>query len=438
LPGIQLISRRFNLTDTSAFKQKLLEWGSQFNSFLLLDNHGYPGRWNKLEMLAGIGSLATISAMAGEEAIAKLDAFSKQWKGYWLVGHLGYDLKNETEPGLFSQYENTIGFADLSFTLPQCMVQLGKNSAEIIVQDNSLDAESIFSDITSTEIKNHIEQHPCMQFAATHTRQSYLETVESIRQHIRRGDCYELNFCMHYHAQCIGVDPLALYHSLSARSPNPFGALYRQDDSWVVCASPERYILKVGSSIWSQPIKGTAPRGSEDSLDDYLRKSLAESKKDRVENVMVVDLVRNDLSRVCRRGSVQVEELFGIYAYPKVFQMISTIRGELDASKSFADIVRSTFPMGSMTGAPKRSVMQLTDAYEKAGRGLFSGALGYIDPSGDFDFNVIIRSILLNTQTGNVHYAVGGGITWQSKAESEWEECQLKASAIKAVFGITD
>ena len=149
---------------------------------------------------------------------------------------------------------------------------------------------------------------------------------------------------------------------------------------------------------------------------------------------MVVDLVRNDLSKICREGTVQVEELFGIYSFPQVHQMISTITGELQPGLSFADIIKQTFPMGSMTGAPKKKVMELIEQYENTRRGIFSGAVGYIKPGGDFDFNVVIRSILYNQATQYLSYLVGSAITFYSKAAEEYEECLLKAEALKKVF----
>ena len=164
------------------------------------------------------------------------------------------------------------------------------------------------------------------------------------------------------------------------------------------------------------------------------RSQLFHSEKDRSENVMVVDLVRNDLSRICREGSVTVDELYGVYPFPQVYQMISTVSGELQNDISFTEIIRATFPMGSMTGAPKRNVMKMIEEYEKTKRNIFSGALGYITPKGDFDFNVVIRSVMYNASLKYLSFQAGSGITFYSEAESEWEECLLKAEAIKNVL----
>ena len=211
--------------------------------------------------------------------------------------------------------------------------------------------------------------------------------------------------------------------------------MYKLDDKFLVCASPERYLKKVGSKIFSQPIKGTSKRNVKDTdEDEKSKKDLIESEKETSENVMVVDLVRNDLSKVCVEGSVKVEELFGVYSFPQVHQMISTVSGTVSAQVKFTDILKATFPMGSMTGVPKKRVMGLIEQYEKTKRGLFSGSLGYINPEGDFDFNVVIRSILYNQSAKYVSIQAGSAITYYSDAEKEYDECLLKIEAMKKVL----
>jgi para-aminobenzoate synthetase component 1 len=266
-------------------------------------------------------------------------------------------------------------------------------------------------------------------------REEYIGIIQKLQQHILRGDCYEINFCQEFFAENVSADPLAIYRSLSNMSPNPFAAFYKLDDKYLLCASPERFLKKTGNKIFSQPIKGTWQRNVADAvLDKENKELLYNSSKDRSENVMIVDLVRNDLSRICEEGTVTVEELFGIYSFPQVHQMISTISGRLRPGIQFMDAVRATFPMGSMTGAPKRRVMELIEQYEKTRRGIFSGAVGYITPEGDFDFNVVIRSILYNESRRYLSFPAGSGITWYSDPGNEYEECLLKAAAIRKVL----
>jgi para-aminobenzoate synthetase component 1 len=262
-----------------------------------------------------------------------------------------------------------------------------------------------------------------------------MDTVEKLRRHILRGDCYEINFCQEFLARDVVTDPIRLYRQLSHLSPTPFGAYYKVKDRFLLCASPERYLSRQGPLLLTQPIKGTSGRDiSDPRQDEKSRELLLHSQKERSENVMVVDLVRNDLSKVCLEGSVRVEELFGIYSFPQVHQMISTVTGIPTPDKSWVDMIRATFPMGSMTGAPKRRVLELIETYEKGKRGLFSGAVGYVTPERDFDFNVVIRSILYNHSNRCLSFTVGSGITFYSDPQKEYEECMIKASAIKKVL----
>jgi para-aminobenzoate synthetase component 1 len=267
------------------------------------------------------------------------------------------------------------------------------------------------------------------------SREEYISKIKALQVHILRGDCYEINFCQEFFAAGAELEPFAVFEQLMALSPNPFSALYRLNERFLLCASPERFLARKGARVISQPIKGTIQRHLTDkAADDALKDSLRQSAKEQAENVMVVDLVRNDLTRICKPATVSVDELFGIYSFPQVHQMISTVSGELREDVSFSQIIEATFPMGSMTGAPKYRVMQLIDAYEPSARGIFSGSVGYKRPGGDFDFNVVIRSIMYNQSTAALSYQVGSGITFYSDAEREWEECMLKAEAIRKVL----
>jgi len=369
-----------------------------------------------------------ISTIAGS-ALKELEQFIMERKS-WLFGHLSYDLKNEIE-ALCSGRIDQVGFPDLFFFEPEVIIRLSGDEMNIEADD----AAAIFDQVEKTvntplppsdsivEIKNRI------------SKEQYVDYVQKLQKHIARGDCYEVNFCQEFFAEKAIIDPLFVYKKLSGASPNPFSALYRVHDKWLICASPERFLKRNGSTVISQPIKGTSRRVTDDMNEDELNKqTLYNSTKDRSENVMVVDLVRNDLAKVCREGTVHVDELFGIYSFPQVHQMISTVSGELKPQASFEEIIRATFPMGSMTGAPKKRVMELIEQYEQTRRGIFSGAVGYITPNGDFDFNVVIRSIMYNDSSKYLSFQAGSGITFYSQAEQEWEECLLKAEAIKKVL----
>ena len=263
-------------------------------------------------------------------------------------------------------------------------------------------------------------------------KDEYIETVKKIQQHIVRGDCYEINFCQEFYADDVVINPFSVYRKLSALSPNPFSAFYKYEDKYLMCASPERFLKKTGRTIISQPIKGTAKRiHNDEKTDEQQKNDLSVNEKERSENIMIVDLVRNDLAKICTEGSVFVKDFLSIYSFPQVHQMISTITGNLKENITLAEIFSATFPMGSMTGAPKKRVMELIEKYEKTKRGLFSGSIGYMNPEGDFDFNVVIRSVLYNQSKKYLSIQAGSAITFKSVPENEYEECLLKVAAIK-------
>ena len=422
-------SSTFTIPNFYEFKIQLLNWVSQFNSFCFLDNQQYHFDNPNFECLVAAGCKKSSTLQSGN-AFEQLKTFAKA-NNEWLFGHLGYDLKNETEQ-LTSQNFDELQFADVHFFVPKIVLQLTKTSLTIFSDDES--ASDIFNAILTSSNKINEEPTPKITIKNRLSKEAYLQTIEKLRQHITKGDCYEINFCQEFYAENAVINPLAIYSKLSNASPTPFSGFYKVDDKYGICASPERYLKKEGNKIISQPIKGTAKRSKNSAEDECNKTELRNSPKERSENVMVVDLVRNDLSRVCKQGSVKVEELFGIYSFPQVHQMISTIVGEVDDDVHWTDIVKHTFPVGSMTGAPKKRVMQLIEQYEKTKRGLFSGAIGYVTPSGNFDFNVVIRSILYNATNKYLSFTTGGAITFNSNAESEYAESMLKAEVMKRVL----
>jgi para-aminobenzoate synthetase component 1 len=326
---------------------------------------------------------------------------------------------------LSSQNEDHIGFENFFFFVPQILVILSFNKVTIAV-DEKEDAGEILKQIYCVLVNITVFTKPVLKSRIS--KGKYLETVSKLQQHILRGDCYEICFCQEFFAEETQFDPVNVFQRLSATSPNPFSAFYRSGEKYLICASPERFLKKTGDTIFSQPIKGTAKRSK--IADENEKHQLRTNEKERAENVMIVDLVRNDLSKICVEGSVRVKELFEIYSFPQVHQMISTIEGKLVENIPFSEILKATFPMGSMTGAPKKRVLELIEKYEQTKRGLFSGSVGYISPGGDFDFNVVIRSILYNAENQYLSVPVGSAITWKSNPEKEFEECENKIEGI--------
>ena len=265
-------------------------------------------------------------------------------------------------------------------------------------------------------------------------KEEYHEKVTAILQHIHRGDIYEANFCMEFYTENAHLEPVEIYQKLNAISRPPFATYFKNNHQFLLCASPERYLRKEGNRVISQPIKGTAKRHSDKVSDEQSKTELAQNPKERSENVMIVDLVRNDLSHTATKGSVIVEELCEIYSFEQVHQMISTIVSTVEDATSPIEILKTTFPMGSMTGAPKISAMKIIEDLEATKRGLYSGAIGYFTPDNDFDFNVVIRSILYNAENEYLSFSVGSAITSQAVPEQEYEECLLKAKAMFEVL----
>lgn len=419
----------FPVDNFNIFKIQMLNWVNRFNIFCLLDNRHYDFSKPAFECLLAAGSKAGIEVQVGN-AFEELEHFYSVNKNEWLFGHLGYDLKNETEK-LSSSHVDGIGFGDMHFFVPEFVIELGDSNVKIY-GDNG---ETVYSQIinSATEITAHVKTVAVVKNRIS--PENYRGIIEKLRQHILRGDCYEINFCQEFFAENATIDPLYIYSRLTELSPNPFSVYYKFNTRYCLCASPERYLKKEGNKIFSQPIKGTAKRDLNNAAADELSKNyLLQSGKEKSENVMVVDLVRNDLSKICKAGTVQVDELFGLYSFPQVHQMISTVSGETEDGLNWIDCIRATFPMGSMTGAPKKKVMELIEQYEQTKRGLFSGAIGYIKPGGDFDFNVVIRSMLYNATEKYLSFQTGGGITYNSDAALEYEESLLKAEAMVNVL----
>jgi para-aminobenzoate synthetase component 1 len=415
------------------FKQQMLSWGNQSNICCFFDNNRYSSAYNRYEAILAAGALDTLSCNAGT-AFSQLQQFYSTHSD-WLFGHLGYDLKNEVFAGLTSGNTDGLHLPDLFFFRPETVVLL--KGEEVSIGGWNLDqpgAEAIFSAIQHCELKVAGKAVSNTHISAHINRDQYIDAVHALQAHIRRGDCYEVNFCRENFIRDTAADPVELFKRLNQLSPAPFSAYYHFDDKYLVCSSPERFLQKKGPSLISQPIKGTIKREPDVLKDKERRLELLHNSKERAENVMVVDLVRNDLSHTALQGSVQVAELFGIYSFAQVHHMISTVTANPDPAWPVTELIRQAFPMGSMTGAPKRRVMELIETYEQSRRGLYSGAVGYIAPDGDFDFNVVIRSILYNAGDRYLSYQTGSAITYYASAEQEWEECLLKAAAMKKII----
>ena len=403
-------------------KMKMLNWANQFNIFCLLDNNRYSFEQPAFECLLAVGCERSYTFTGVNDFDALQHFFDENPS--WLFGHLGYNAANSS----YAKTTNGDGaFGKGFFFEPEIILKLAGNNIEVI-KSNKL-ADIILKEIANVE-SGYVEKSNYLNIIPVFSKEEYFTKIETLRQHIKRGDCYEINFCQQFVSENAVIDVVNTYQKLSTISPAPFGTFYKRDNSYCLCASPERFLQKKGNQLISQPIKGTSRREADPVKDEANKNYLIQSTKEKSENVMVVDLVRNDMSMVCKKGSVKVKELFGIYSFPQVHQMISTVQGTLAADKTFTNAIEACFPMGSMTGAPKKRVMELIEKYETTRRGLFSGSIGYITPTADFDFNVVIRSIFYNDVKKQVSFFAGSGITFYSNAEDEYNECMMKAQAI--------
>jgi len=404
----------------------------RFDKLAFFDSQHYQNdAYSRFEKRLAIGcnqifELPSHEKFEGEQ----FESFRNQSK-HGVYGVFSYDLKNSFEQ-LESNNTNEGNWPLVAFFEPEWVVDWVNNRWELILGNKAKWEELLhdFEDSSSPEM----EKFEALQLEFSTSFEDYEKHFNAIKNHIRRGDIYEMNYCIQAEAKEAVINPIAVFQKLQSLSAAPFSAFFKFDNCYLLSSSPERYLAKRDNKIISQPIKGTAKRMLDPEFDQQAAVALANNAKEQQENVMIVDLVRNDLSRTAANGSVKVEELFGIYTFPAVHQMISTVVSELKPNISFEELLATTFPMGSMTGAPKISAMQIAENQENFARAWYSGALGYIEPNGDFDFSVVIRSILYHQTLHYVTLAVGSAITIHAEAEAEYKECLLKAEKLMKAF----
>lgn len=419
------------ISNPEQFKQQLLTWSQQFREVVFLDSNSHTKQYLSFDCLLAVDAFTSLKTDF-ENAFDDLKQYQAITKD-WLFGYLSYDLKNDVE-NLSSSNFDGLNFPDLFFFQPKKIFLLKGNQLEIkylFLCDDEV--EDDYNEIVETQ-KSEVKSQESLEIRQRISKEFYIEKVKKMLNHIHVGDMYEANFCMEFFAENAIINPLEKFQKLNEISQAPFSVFFKNNKQFLLSASPERYLKKVEETVISQPIKGTSKRFSDPIEDEISRQYLENDPKERAENIMITDLVRNDLSHTAQKGSVEVVELCKIYSFLQVHQMISTITSKIDSQYSPIDVLRTTFPMGSMTGAPKISVMKIIENLEETKRGLYSGAVGYFTPEGDFDFNVVIRSILYNQENQYVSFSVGSAITSQSDPEKEYEECLLKAKAMHEVL----
>lgn len=423
--------------NVALFKEQLLYWSNQFREVVVLDSNIESNENQLYKSYDLVVAVEAFTSIQTDYEKAFEDVYQYQSKANdWLFGYLSYDLKNDVEH-LKSQNFDGLEFPDLYFFQPKKIFLLKGDTVEIQYL-NMCDDEiaSDFEEIIQSQKSKVKSQKLPINIQQRISKENYLKKTEKMLTHIHRGDIYEANFCMEFFAEDTNIEPVEIYQKLNQISASPFAAYFKKNQHYLLSASPERYLKKEDEKVISQPIKGTAKRNLDIELDEQNKMNLQNNPKERSENIMIVDLVRNDLSHTATKGSVEVEELCKIYTFKQVHQMISTIVSNVEHTTSPIEILRTTFPMGSMTGAPKISAMQIIEELEETKRGLYSGAVGYFTPTGNFDFNVVIRSILYNSKKKYLSFSVGSAITSEAIPEKEYEECLLKAKAMFEVLQV--
>lgn len=416
-------------------RNKLLNYSQQFDTSFFYDsnadvNNASPLSYRSYDFLLALGVNRKVKFNTGQH-FNDLQDFQDANKT-WLFGYLSYDLKNEIEE-LYSKNENALALPLAQFVEPQLVIAIKGNKLDVIALDEKMQLQEIAMKIQQQSALIN-EAYPSSTIHQKTSKEEYIKAFEQFQQQITYGNIYEVNYCIAFETQIVHQNWIGLYSSLNKISKAPFSAYIKVGNAIIICASPERFIKKEGNKLISQPIKGTAKRGFSLEEDQKNKNVLQHSEKERTENVMITDLVRNDLSKHAARNAVEVQELFGIYTFKQVHQMISTVTANIKEESNYINVIKDAFPMGSMTGAPKIMAMKLIEQHEEMKRGLYSGALGYIDPSNNFDFNVLIRSIVINAATHQAQFCVGSAITAKANALDEYQECLLKANALFKVL----
>ena len=421
-------STTVSLPDIELFKQQALQWANRFHVVCLLDSNQYPHKTSRSkEWMLAIDAVDEITS--SEDSFQQLKAFHEQ-AGSTIFGFLSYDLKNQTEQ-LESKNRDDLKFPELFFFKPRYIFEITEN--KLTVNRNYPETFELI-EVIRRETLDFKQKTLATTLRTRTSKEVYLKNIEEIRVQIEAGDFYELNYCNEFYAEGAAIQPVQTFLELNEKAKAPFSSFFKLDDKYLLCASPERFMKKEAIKLISQPIKGTIGKGETEEQNQVLKAQLQNDLKEQAENVMIVDLVRNDLARSSKAGTVKVEELFGVYEFNTVNQMISTVSAEMEEGLHFTNALRNAFPMGSMTGSPKVEVMKNIERYEDFKRGLYSGSVGYITAQGDFDFNVVIRSIFYNATQKYLSVRVGGAITYDSIAEKEWDEILLKAKSMMDVL----
>ena len=415
----------FNVKNFPNIKAQLLNWARASMPIAWYDSNDYPHLNNDFDAILALERVEESPWLTSENDLKSVLGTD------WLFGFFSYEY-NATWEQVTPTNPAFLSVPQLQFFRPKKVWLLKGDvlTALYIDADNpAVDFEHIINRV--------VEDEPTLTAIDLSPRISkdiYLHHANALKQHILRGDIYEVNYCMEWYADDVDISPMTLFNALNRIGKTPFSAFLSIDNTYLMSASPERFLQRRGDTLVSQPIKGTAARHEDAVIDKSVAEALKLDAKERSENIMITDLVRNDLSRIAHKGSVEVSEQCAVYPFAQVHQMISTVKARCNSAISSLDVINACFPMGSMTGAPKQRAMELINQYEHGQRGLYSGAVGYFAPNGDFDFNVVIRSLVYDAASKYLSTHVGSALTAAADPSNEYDECQLKVKAIKRVL----
>lgn len=421
--------------DVPKIKNQLIQWGNQFEHVVWLDSNAYPDSDKTYEAILAVDA-SKVFQSDSPDALNELKEYRKANKD-WLFGYLSFNAGATTNPQQNTdREENLLEFPKLSFFHPRKIFFIKEDSIEIhYASDKESEIEADWKAINDVKVQDYLQNKPNLQVASRLSKPEYLDKIQEIQAYIEQERITEINFCQEFYAHAKLENPLAVYQHLNEISKTPFASYVRMEEKHVLCASPERYLSNTDGRIKSQPIKGTAKRKEKTLEDRKIRLSLETDEKEVTENVIITEMIVDELYEVAEEGSVQITELCKAYSFKQVHQLISTIVCQLKPELDGVDAIKATYPMGSMTGIPKNNTLEIIDAIENFDRGLYSGGIGYFAPNDDFDFNVVIRSILYNAKNEYVSFAAGGAITALSNPENEYEEVKLKVKAMEQVLG---
>ena len=404
------------ISETNDLLKKLVCFSNSFSHFSIHASNTHSGNH---DIIAAFGAKKTI------HSLHDLQLNDRAFK----FGLIAYDLKNQFE-NLHSRHNNEHELEDVYFFVPELIIVLKESRIEVIPKEKEADFFQFNYNFKSKKKKP-------ITINCSETKESYIKAVNQLKKHIQKGDIYEVNYCINHYCSDAELDPEELFLKLNAISEAPFASFTRLNNHYIICSSPERFICKQNNQLITQPIKGTAPRSENKIIDELNKCNLQNDEKELNENVMIVDVSRNDLSRIAKKSTVTASKLFAVETFKQVHQMVSTVTCELKDNIQFESIIKAMFPPASMTGAPKIRAMELIDEYENFRRGAYSGSIGFIDNKGGFDFNVVIRSIIYNPGKKYFSFASGSAITSKCDPEKEYEECKLKARAMEQIIKST-